>query len=89
MARGVAKWLTRVSGGRVPTENECPVPRKRGLRRVDAVCKEFDMDPETAFDFRDYLHECKDTGDLGTSNERGDFTMDELREKAREFLGLE
>ena len=25
----------------------------------------------------------------GTSNERGDFTMDELRAKARGFLGLE
>ena len=47
------------------------------------------MDPETAFDFRDYLHECKESGDRGTSNKRGDFTMDELREKAREFLGLE
>jgi hypothetical protein len=65
------------------------VSRKKDLRRVDAVCNEFGMDAETAFDFRDYLHECKDSGDRGTSNERGDFTMDELREKAREFLGLE
>ena len=47
------------------------------------------MDAETAFDFRAYLHECKESGDRGTSNERGDFTMDELREKAREFLGVE
>lgn len=27
------------------------------------------MDVETAFDFRAYLHECKDSGDRGTSNE--------------------
>ena len=47
------------------------------------------MDRETAFDFRDFLHECKDRGDRGTSNGRGDFTMDELREKAKDFLGSE
>jgi hypothetical protein len=70
-------------------ENKGPVPRKKDLRRVDAICKEFDMDAETAFDFRDYLHECKESGDYGTSNERGDFTREELRDKAREFLGLE
>jgi hypothetical protein len=29
------------------------------------------------------------SGERGTSDERGDFTMDELREKARKFLGLE
>ena len=46
------------------------------------------MDAETAFDFRDYLHQCKESGDLGTRNDRGDFTLAELREKAREFLGL-
>ena len=63
--------------------------KKKDLGRVDAVCVEFDMDRETAFDFRDYLHECKDSGDYGTSNNRGDFTMDELRAKAKEFLGLE
>jgi len=27
-------------------------------------------------------------GDFGHANDRGDFTMDELRKKAREFLGL-
>ena len=66
--------------------------RKADLRRVDAVCQEFrsrGMDHETALEFRDYLHECKDSGDFGTANERGDFTMDELRAKAREFLNLE
>jgi hypothetical protein len=67
------------------------VGRKHDLRRVDAVIEEFKdrgMDQENGFLFRDYLHECKDSGDLGTLNDRGDFTMDELRAKAREFLGL-
>jgi hypothetical protein len=35
-----------------------------------------------------YLEECKGSGHRGTANDRGDFTMDELRELAREFLGL-
>jgi hypothetical protein len=65
------------------------VGRKKDLRRVDAVCKEFGMKGEQEFDYRDYLHECKESGDFGTANEKGDFTMDELRERARDFLGLE
>jgi hypothetical protein len=64
------------------------VGRKWDLRRVDAVVQEFEMDPETGLEFRDYLHECKESGVLGSSNDRGDYTMDELRERAREFLGI-
>lgn len=63
--------------------------RKKDLRRVDAICKEFGLVGDEAFDFRDYLHECKDSGDKGTANVKHDFTMDELREKARAFKGLE
>lgn len=63
--------------------------RKRDLKQVDAVCREFGMDAETELEYRDYLHECKESGDRGTANDRGDFTMDELRQKAREFLGIE
>ena len=70
-------------------QHEGLVGRKKDLRLVDAVCDEFGMDGEQGFDFRDYLHECKESGDCGTGNEKGDFTMDELRDKAREFLGLE
>jgi hypothetical protein len=62
------------------------VARKKDLRRVDEVCKKFRMDRDQEFAFRDYLHQCKDSGDAGTGNERGDFTWDELCEKAREFL---
>jgi hypothetical protein len=49
---------------------------------------EFDMDDETARDFGDYLERCKRVGDRGTKNLKGDFTDDEMREKAREFLGI-
>jgi hypothetical protein len=51
------------------------------------VAKEFGMTPEEEFGFRDYIHECKDSGLKGTGNDRGDFAMDELRERAREYLG--
>jgi hypothetical protein len=37
------------------------VGRKSDLRRVDAVAREFKMSPETEFEFRDYLHECKES----------------------------
>jgi hypothetical protein len=49
---------------------------------------EFDMDLEQLREFSDYIHECKRIGDRGTKNARGDFTDQEIRDKAREFLGL-
>ena len=39
------------------------------------------------YDFRDYLHECKESGDGGS--DEGDFSHAELMEKLKEFLGLE
>ncbi len=56
--------------------------RKADLRRVDAVAREFGID---RVEFGDYLHACKEAGDRGTANDRSDFTLEELREKAREF----
>jgi hypothetical protein len=55
---------------------------------VDTVVREFKMTPEVELDFREYIHECKKAGYRGTANDRGDFTMDELRDLAREFLNL-
>jgi hypothetical protein len=63
------------------------VAKKPDLRRVEAVVEEFHMTPEQDFGFRDYLHECKESGDKGTANDKGDYTIEELREKAREYLG--
>lgn len=45
------------------------------------------MTPDAEFDFRDYLHQCKDAGDGGSDG--GDFTEAELDELARDFLGLD
>ena len=41
------------------------------------------------FEFGDYLEDEKAAGYGGTKNLRGDFTLSELRGKAREFLGEE
>jgi hypothetical protein len=65
------------------------VARKDDLREIDAIAKQFGMDPEERRDFGDFLEECKRTGDRGTKNKRGDFTWSELEQKAQEFLGLE
>lgn len=61
--------------------------RKRDIRDVEAVARAFGMDPIQRRDFGDYLEECKRSGDRGTANARGDFTWDEMMEKAKEFLG--
>lgn len=58
--------------------------RKSDLKRVDAVAKEFGLDRN---EFGAYLEDCKVHGDRGTENDRGDFTWDEMRDKAREFKG--
>jgi hypothetical protein len=64
------------------------VARKHDLRRVDAICREFGLTGQRELRFRDYLHECKESGDFGTGGE-GNYTTDELREKAREFIDHE
>jgi hypothetical protein len=63
------------------------VPRERDLAEVEAVAREFGMSRVQRFEFGDYLEAEKAAGNVGTKNRRGDFTLPELRAKAREFLG--
>lgn len=63
--------------------------RKQDIKDVERVAKQFGMDSEQRRDFGDYLEDCKNSGDCGTRNDRGDFTWAELEEKAREFLAEE
>lgn len=75
---------------RVPAASEgCAVGRKADLKHVDAVCRRYRkyLPGEMVFEFRTYLHHCKESGDRGSDG--GDFTHDELVEKLKEFLGLE
>ena len=63
--------------------------RRRCLRHVDSVCRRYrhlGMTPEKEIEFRNYLHECKDSG-MGGSDEN-DYTDAELDELVRDFLGL-
>ncbi|CAD5926532.1 hypothetical protein PCC9214_01003 [Planktothrix tepida] len=60
--------------------------RKRDLRQVDAIAKEFKMGGELRIAFGLFLEEEKKNGYGGTLNRRGDFTYEELRQKAQEFL---
>jgi hypothetical protein len=62
--------------------------KKPDLRQVDDVAHEFDMSEVERIEFGDFLEDCKAHGDRGTKNDRGDFTWPELRQKAKEFLGL-
>lgn len=63
--------------------------KKRDNRQINAVAKEFNMGREERKRFGNYIESEKALGYGGTQNERGDFTYEELREKAREFLGLD
>ena len=54
---------------------------------MEAVAREFGMSAEARREFGDFLEAEKAAGNGGTLNERGDFTYQELRQKAAEFLG--
>lgn len=59
---------------------------KRDIRQIEAVAREFGMDPEERREFGDYIEECKRQGETG-SGQGGDFTYTELRDKVSEFRG--
>ena len=61
--------------------------KKKDIQQVEAVAREFNMTEEERRDLGDFLEEEKAVGNGGTKNERGDFTYQELRQKARDFLG--
>ena len=60
--------------------------KKRDIRQIEAIAREFDMDFEERREFGDYIEECKRNGEKGTGD-GGDFTYRELREKVPEFRG--
>jgi hypothetical protein len=61
---------------------------KKDIQQVIAVAREYNMTEEEKRDFGDFLENEKADGNGGTKNDRGDFTYQELKQKAREFLGL-
>lgn len=65
------------------------MPPKRDIKQVNAIVNEFNMTEADRRSFGKFLETEKAAGYGGTKNERGDFTYEELRQKAREFLGYE
>ena len=60
--------------------------KKRDIRQIEAIAREFGMDPDERREFGDYVEDCKRSGERGSGN-AGDFTYDELRAKVTEFRG--
>ncbi len=62
---------------------------KEDIKQVNAIAKEFNMTAGDRKRFGKFIEQEKAAGYGGTKNERGDFNYEELRQKAREFLGLD
>lgn len=60
--------------------------KKRDIRQIEAIAREFDMDSEERREFGDFIEGCKRNGEKGTGKD-GDFTYRELRDKVPEFRG--
>jgi hypothetical protein len=59
---------------------------KDDIKQVNDVAKIFKMKKIQRKEFGVFLEREKKRGKIGSKNDRGDFTYDELKEKAREFL---
>jgi len=60
--------------------------KERDIRRLEAVEREFGMDPQERREFGDYIEQCKRMGEKG-SGQGGGFTYSELRDEVAEFRG--
>jgi hypothetical protein len=60
--------------------------RKRDIKQIEAIAREFNMTMLERREFGDYLEQCKRLGEVGTGPE-GDFTYAELRITVAEFRG--
>jgi hypothetical protein len=63
--------------------------KKKDIQQVDAVARSFNMTRSDRLAFGEFLESLKEGGFGGTQNDRGDFTYNELCQKAQEFLGLD
>ncbi len=60
--------------------------KKPDIQQVNAIAQEFGMDGPQRERFGRYVEDMKEVGERGTKNDRGDFTYQELRGLAEEFL---
>jgi len=61
--------------------------KKRDIQQIEAIARLFHMDEIQRRDFGDFIEAEKLEGNRGTHNPQGDFTFEELKKKAKEFLG--
>ena len=47
--------------------------RKHDIRQIEAIAREYAMDPEERREFGDYIEDCKRAGEKGSGRD-GDFT---------------
>lgn len=62
---------------------------KEDIKQINSIAKDFGMTKDQREGFGEFIEEAKRLGDRGTKNDRGDFTYEELKQKAKEFLGIE
>ncbi|MBE2196760.1 MAG: hypothetical protein IAE83_21495, partial [Anaerolinea sp.] len=60
--------------------------KKPDIQQVNAIAQEFGMDGPQRERFGRYVEDMKEVGERGTKNDRGDFTYQELRGLAEDFL---
>ncbi len=60
--------------------------KKRDIQQINAIARGFGMSPPIRKEFGNFIEKEKANGDIVTLNVKGDFTLEELLEKAEEFL---
>ena len=60
--------------------------KKLDIKQINEIAKEFNMSWQVRKLFGKFLEQEKASGYSGTLNAKGDFTWEELRQKAEEFL---
>ena len=58
---------------------------KPDIQEVNEAARRAGLTPAQRKEFGRYLERCKRDGDGGTKNDRGDFTWDELMDRAQQF----
>jgi hypothetical protein len=59
---------------------------KDDIQQFRDACRQLGIKGPERRDFGKYIHELKQAGILGTANDKGDFTWEEMLELGRDFL---
>lgn len=62
---------------------------KKDIQQINDIAKQFVMTERERQEFGRFLESEKAAGYGGSKNQRGDFTYEELEQKALEFLGID